>query len=75
VKKFQKKFGHSFNPKFQNRFAVRFIVPKLKSQVFKLKLDELGSAVGYHLMGKDGRSIATQLQKSLEIKLNLLMKD
>jgi len=39
-------------PKFQNRFAVRFIVPKLKSQVFKLKLDELGSAVWLSLDGK-----------------------
>ena len=40
-------------PKFRNRFALRFIVPKLKSDVFKLKLDELGSAVWLSIDGKN----------------------
>lgn len=52
-------------PKFQNRFAVRFIVPKLKSQVFKLKLDELGSAVWLSL---DGKKTVDQIAKQLLIK-------
>ena len=49
-------------PKFQNRFAVRFIVPKLKSDVFKLKLDELGSAVW---LSVDGRNTVDQIAKQL----------
>lgn len=39
-------------PKFQNKFAARFIIPKLKSPVIKLKLDELGSAVWLLIDGK-----------------------
>lgn len=49
-------------PKFQNRFALRFIVPRLKSQVFKLKLDELGSAVWLSI---DGRKTVDQIAKQL----------
>lgn len=49
-------------PKFQNRFAVRFIVPKLKSHVFKLKLDELGSAVW---LSVDGKKTVDQIAKQL----------
>jgi hypothetical protein len=49
-------------PKFQNRFALRFIVPKLKSDVFKLKLDELGSAVWLSI---DGRNTVDQIAKQL----------
>lgn len=52
-------------PKFQNRFAVRFIVPKLKSDMFKLKLDELGSAVWLSL---DGKNTVDQIAKQLLIK-------
>jgi len=39
-------------PKFQNKFAVRFINPKLKSPMIRLKLDELGSAVWLLIDGK-----------------------
>ncbi|MCX6167820.1 MAG: PqqD family protein [Ignavibacteriales bacterium] len=39
-------------PKFQNKFAVRFINPKLKSPVIRLKLDELGTAVWLLIDGK-----------------------
>jgi len=49
-------------PKFQNRFALRFIVPKLKSDVFKLKLDELGSAVW---LSVDGKNTVDQIAKQL----------
>ncbi|PKL81583.1 MAG: PqqD family protein [Ignavibacteriae bacterium HGW-Ignavibacteriae-3] len=43
-------------PKFANKFAAKFIVPKLKSPVIKIKLDELGSAVWLLIDGK--RSVA-----------------
>ncbi len=49
-------------PKFRNRFAVRFIVPKLKSDVFKLKLDELGSEVW---LSVDGKKTVDQIVKQL----------
>ncbi len=39
-------------PKFKNAFIVKYIVPKLKSDVFKLKLDELGSATWLMINGK-----------------------
>ena len=57
-------------PKFQNRFALRFIVPKLKSDVFKLKLDELGSAVWLSIDGKNTvDQIAIQLLKKFSDKI------
>ncbi len=52
-------------PKFQNRFVVRFIVPKLKSDVFKLKLDEFGSAV---CLSRGGKKTVDQIAKQLLIK-------
>ena len=40
-------------PKFRNSFAVKFVMPKLKAQVFKLQLDELGSATWLLINGKN----------------------
>ncbi|QQS34881.1 MAG: PqqD family protein [Ignavibacteriales bacterium] len=40
-------------PKFKNKFAVKFISPKLKSDVFRIKLDKLGSFVWMKMDGKN----------------------
>jgi hypothetical protein len=39
-------------PKFKNKFAVKYISPNLKSDHFKIKLDEFGSAVWNKVEGK-----------------------
>jgi len=49
-------------PKFQNKFAQRFIVPRLKSDLFRLKLDELGSSVWLSI---DGKKTVDQIAKHL----------
>jgi hypothetical protein len=41
-----------FKPKFQNKFMVKYIVPKLKSPDFKVKLDDFGSFVWKQINGK-----------------------
>lgn len=38
-------------PKFRNEIAKKFIVPKLKSADFKIKLDKFGSAVWVNMDG------------------------
>ncbi len=40
-------------PKFRSAFAEKFIMPKLKAKVFRLQLDELGSATWLLLNGKN----------------------
>ncbi len=40
-------------PKFKNKFAVKFISPKLKSDMFRIKLDKLGSFVWMRMDGKN----------------------
>jgi len=57
-------------PKFSNKFALKYIAPKLKSDVIKIKLDEFGSEtwkaidgkrnvykIGEHLTNKFGEKI------------------
>lgn len=39
-------------PKFKNKFAVKFIAPKLKSDVIRIKLDEFGSETWKAINGK-----------------------
>ncbi len=39
-------------PKFTNKFLVKYFVPKMKSPVIKLKLDELGSSAWLLFDGK-----------------------
>lgn len=39
-------------PKFKNPFLVKYLVPKMKSPIIKLKLDELGSASWLQFDGK-----------------------
>lgn len=39
-------------PKFSNEIAKKFIVPKLKSADFRIKLDRIGSAVWLRMDGK-----------------------
>lgn len=41
-----------FIPKFNSKFGKRFIMPKLKNQFIKLRLDELGSAAWCEIDGK-----------------------
>ena len=58
-------------PKFQNKFAVRFINPKLKSPMIRLKLDELGSAVwllidGKRKVGKIGQLLLEKFGDKIE---------
>lgn len=38
-------------PKFKNKFAVKFISPKLKSDVFRIKLDKFGSFIWLKMNG------------------------
>ena len=38
-------------PKFKNKFAVKFISPKLKSDVFRIKLDKFGSFIWIKMNG------------------------
>ena len=38
-------------PKFRNKFIVKYLVPKLKSPDFKVKLDEFGSFVWKQIDG------------------------
>jgi len=40
-----------FKPKFRNKFMVKYIMPKLKSPDFKVKLDEFGSFVWKQIDG------------------------
>lgn len=42
-----------FVPKFKNKFAVKYISPKLKSDIFKIKLDKFGSSVWLKMDGKN----------------------
>lgn len=39
-------------PKFKNKIAVKFVSPKLKSDHFRVKLDNFGSAVWLKMDGK-----------------------
>ena len=39
-------------PKFRNKFMKKYVVPKLKSQFYKVKLDEFGSFVWKQIDGK-----------------------
>ncbi|MEJ5304317.1 MAG: PqqD family protein [Ignavibacteria bacterium] len=39
-------------PKFTNKFLVRHLMPRLKYPFFKVKLDEIGSAVWLEIDGK-----------------------
>ncbi len=58
-------------PKFKSAFAVRYIVPKLKTKVFKLKLDELGSATWLMINGK---SNVAEIIKKLDEKFGEKIK-
>ncbi|MBC8181727.1 PqqD family protein [candidate division KSB1 bacterium] len=40
-----------FKPKFRNKFMIKYIMPKLKSPDFKVKLDEFGSFVWKQIDG------------------------
>ena len=42
-----------FVPKFKNELAKKYILPKLKSEDFKIKLDNLGSEVWKKMNGKN----------------------
>jgi len=49
-------------PKFTNQFVVKFLVPRMKSQLIKLKLDELGSSAW---MLFDGEKNVADIAKKL----------
>lgn len=52
------------SPKFKNRFAVKYIAPRLRQQFFRIKLDELGSAVWKEIDGtRNVRQLASVLQE------------
>ena len=58
-------------PKFKNEIAKKYVVPRLKSDVFKFKLDKLGSAVWSNMDGKKDvqeiiRNISSQFGEGLE---------
>lgn len=51
-------------PKFKNKYLVKYLVPRMKSEYFKLKLDKFGSSVWGMLNGKDSiKFIAEELVK------------
>jgi len=57
-------------PKFTNAFAKKYIVPRLKTTVFRLKLDELGSASWISIDGnKNVSAIADELLVSIGEKI------
>ncbi|MEW6507891.1 MAG: PqqD family protein [Bacteroidota bacterium] len=57
-------------PKFKNKYFAKYIVPKLKSPVFKLNLDEIGSSAWLLLDGKkDVRSISKILLEKFGEKI------
>jgi hypothetical protein len=58
-------------PKFKNEIAKKYIVPRLKSDVFKFNLDELGSAVWMNIDGEKDvqqiiRNVSSQFGDELE---------
>ena len=53
-------------PKFKNNFAKKYIVPRLKSNLIKLKLDELGSESWLTI---DGMKKVGEIAKELSLKL------
>jgi len=51
-------------PKFTNKYMVKFLLPKMKSKYFKLKLDKLGSGVWGMINGENKiKFIAEELIK------------
>ena len=57
-------------PKFTNAFAKKYIEPRLKTKVFRLKLDELGSASWLAIDGnKSVSAIADELLASIGEKI------
>lgn len=54
-------------PKFKNKFMVKYISPKLKSDHFRIKLDNFGSAVWLMMNGKNKVDyIITELKSKFE---------
>jgi len=52
-------------PKFKNRFFVKYILPRLKSRYYRIKLDDFGSYVWIHC---DGRNTVGQIANLLREK-------
>ncbi len=52
-------------PKFRNRFLAKYLLPRLKSQFFKIKLDEFGSWVWNEI---DGKKTVYQIGLSMDEK-------
>jgi hypothetical protein len=60
-----------FIPKFKNRYLIKFLVPSWKSPEFRIKLDELGSAVWLSIDGKKNvDSICLELINKLGEKVH-----
>ena len=58
-------------PKFTNPIAVKYFLPKLKSQNFKIKLDEIGSHTWVLIDGeKRVNAISEQLQEKFGEKIH-----
>ena len=58
-------------PKFRNKFLKKYVVPKLKSPFYKVKLDEFGSFVWRQINGKltveeIGKKLKTNFDKDIE---------
>lgn len=50
-------------PKFNNKFAVKFVIPRMKTKSFKIKLDKFGSAVWLESNGKSNvQKIISELE-------------
>lgn len=52
-------------PKFTNKFLVKYLVPKIKRKDFKVKLDDVGSAV-WNLI--DGNNSVAEIAVKLKAK-------
>ncbi len=60
-----------FKPKFKNKIIVKYIVPRLKSPDYKVKLDQFGSFVWKHCDGNNtveqiGRLLKEEFQDNIE---------
>jgi len=55
-----------FIPKFKNKYLIKFLVPSWKSPEFRIKLDELGSAVWQSI---DGRKTVERICEELSERM------
>lgn len=58
-------------PKFKNKLVVKYLVPRMKSPVIKLTLDEIGSSAWLFM---DGKNKVSEIANLMEQKLGEKVK-